>query len=64
MDQNKNPAQDGPDDRDNMGGQERGTGSQGEKNSSGISNRGIGKDDEQAGLPSRGSSDESGQSER
>jgi len=34
----------------------RGTGSQGEKNSSGISNRGMSESDEQADLPSRGSS--------
>ena len=44
--------------RGNMGGQERGTGSQGERNSSGISNRGMSESDEQADLPDRGSSDE------
>jgi hypothetical protein len=49
-----------------MGNQERGTGRQGEKNSSGISNRGMSESDEQADLPSRGSSsdDSSDQSER
>lgn len=36
-------------------GPERGTGNQGEKNSSGISNRGMDKSEEQADLPSRGS---------
>jgi hypothetical protein len=46
------------DNRGNMGGPERGTGSQGEKNSSGISNRGMDRSEEQADLPSRGSSDE------
>jgi hypothetical protein len=55
---------------EDMGSQERGTGSQGEKNSSGISNRGMSESEEQADLPSRGSSspssddDSSGQSER
>ncbi len=44
--------------RSNPGGPERGTGSQGEGNSSGISNRGMDRDEEQADLPSRGSSDE------
>ena len=51
--------------RSNMGGQERGTGSQGEKNRSGISNRGMSQDEEQLDLPSRGSSEEDDfQSER
>ncbi len=45
----RNPAE-GPRD------QTRGTGRQGEKNSSGISNRGMSESDEQADLPSRGSS--------
>jgi hypothetical protein len=40
-------------------GQERGAGKQGEKNSSGISNRGMSEDEEQADLPRRGSSDQS-----
>jgi len=44
--------------RGNPGGPERGTGSQGERNSSGISNRGMNRSEEQADLPSRGSSDE------
>ena len=44
--------------RSNMGGQERGTGSHGEKNRSGISNRGMSADEEQLDLPSRGSSDD------
>ena len=44
--------------RSNMGGQERGTGGQGEKNRSGISNRGMSADEEQLDLPSRGSSDD------
>jgi len=49
-----------------MGSEERGGGRQGEKNSSGISNRGMGESDEQADLPSRGSSsdDSSDQAER
>jgi len=51
--------------RSNMGGQERGTGSQNEKNRSGISNRGMSSDEEQLDLPSRGSSDDDdSQSER
>jgi hypothetical protein len=52
--------------RGNMGDQKRGTGSQGEQNSSGISNRGMNKSQEQMDLPSRGWSDEdpSDQSER
>ena len=44
--------------KSNMGGQERGTGSQGEKNRSGISNRGMSPNEEQLDLPSRGSSDD------
>ena len=44
--------------RGNPGGPERGTGNQGERNSSGISNRGMDRSEEQADLPSRGSSDE------
>src|ERR1041384_6322199 len=57
----------------NMGSQERGTGSKGERNSSmsesrsssGISNRGMSSRDEQSDLPSRGSSSDSNdQSER
>ena len=57
----------------NMGSQERGTGSKGERNSSmsesrsssGISNRGMSSRDEQSDLPSRGSSsDDFDQSER
>jgi len=44
--------------RGNPSGPERGSGSQDEKNSSGISNRGMNKSEEQADLPSRGSSDE------
>ena len=49
-----------------MGSEERGAGRQGEKNSSGISNRGMSESDEQADLPSRGSSsdDSSDQSAR
>jgi len=47
------------DNRGNVAGQERGTGRQGEKNSSGISNRGMSEREEQADLPSRGWSDES-----
>jgi hypothetical protein len=49
-----------------VGSQERGAGRQGEKNSSRISNRGMSESDEQADLPSRGSSsdDSSDQSER
>src|SRR5262252_1596147 len=52
--------------KSNMGGQERGTGSQGEKNRSGISNRGMSPNEEQLDLPSRGSSDDDSldQSER
>jgi hypothetical protein len=52
--------------RTNMGGQERGTGSQGEKNRGGISNRGMSPNEEQLDLPSRGSSDDDSldQSER
>jgi len=51
--------------RSNMGSQERGTGSQNEKNRSGISNRGMSSDEEQLDLPSRGSSDDDDfQSER
>jgi hypothetical protein len=52
--------------RSNMGGQERGTGSHGEKNRSGISNRGMNPEEEQMDLPSRGSSDDESfdQSER
>ena len=50
--------------RSNMGRQERGTGNQGEKNRSGISNRGMSRDEEQLDLPSRGSSDDDFQSER
>ena len=47
-------------------GQERGAGNQGERNSSGISNRGMDRSKEQADLPSRGSSEEdwNDQSER
>ena len=44
--------------RSNPSGPQRGTGSQGERNSSGISNRGMDRSEEQADLPSRGSSDE------
>ena len=40
----------------NMGSQERGKGSHGEKNRSGISNRGMSPGEEQMELPSRGSS--------
>jgi hypothetical protein len=52
--------------RSNMGGQERGTGTQNEKNRSGISNRGMSSDEEQLDLPRRGSSDDDSkdQSER
>jgi hypothetical protein len=50
--------------RSNMGSQERGTGGQGEKNRSGISNRGMSPEEEQLDLPSRGSSDDDFQSER
>jgi hypothetical protein len=50
--------------RSNMGSQERGTGGEGEKNRSGISNRGMSSDDEQLDLPSRGSSDDDFESER
>lgn len=50
--------------RTNMGSQERGTGSHSEKNRSGISNRGMSRDEEQLDLPSRGSSDDDFQSER
>src|SRR5262245_64512265 len=50
--------------RSNMGSQERGTGAQGEKNRSGISNRGMRREEEQLDLPSRGSSDDDSQSER
>jgi hypothetical protein len=52
--------------RSNIGGQERGTGGQGEKNRSGISNRGMSPNEEQLDLPSRGSSDDDSfdQSER
>ena len=75
MDQNNNTrGQQGPGDRkssrnDSMEGQERGTGTQGERNSSGISNRGMSETEEQADLPDRGSrsddsGDYSGQSER
>lgn len=39
--------------------QTRGTGTQGEKNSSGLANRGMSESEEQADLPSRGSSDRS-----
>jgi len=44
--------------RGNRGGPERGTGSHGERNASGISNRGMNRSEEQADLPSRGSNDE------
>ena len=44
--------------RGNPGGPERGTSNQGERNSSGISKRGMDRSGEQADLPSRGSSDE------
>ena len=50
--------------RSNMGSEERGTGSQSEKNRSGISNRGMSPDEEQVDLPRRGSSDDDFQSER
>lgn len=53
--------------RSNMGTQERGSGSHGEKNRSGISNRGMSPDEEQLDLPSRGSTSDDaskGQSER
>ena len=50
--------------RSNMGSQERGTGAQGEKSRSGISNRGMSREEEQLDLPSRGSSDDDFQSER
>ena len=50
--------------RSNMGSAERGTGNQGEKNRSGISNRGMSQDEEQLDLPSRGTSDDDFQSER
>ncbi len=52
--------------RGKPGGQDRGAGSQGERNSSGISNRGMDKSKEQADLPSPGSSEEdwNDQSER
>ena len=52
--------------RGNMGSQERGTGNEGERNSSDISNRGMDESEEQADLPSRGSSvdDDLDQSER
>jgi hypothetical protein len=50
--------------RTNMGSQERGTAIQSEKNRSGISNRGMSRDEEQLDLPSRGSSDNDFQSER
>jgi hypothetical protein len=67
---NREPAEGGRNqsagNRGNMGGQERGTGSQGERNSSGISNRGMNRSEEQEDLPSRGSRDQdsSDQSER
>ena len=65
---NREPAESGGQKSGNRGdmGPERGTGTQGERNSSGISNRGMDKSKEQADLPSRGSSDEdwSDQSER
>jgi len=50
--------------RTNMGSQERSTGSQSEKNRSGISNRGMSRDEEQLDLPNRGSRDDDFQSER
>ena len=50
--------------RSDMGSQQRGTGSQSEKNRSGISNRGLSRDEEQLDLPSRGSRDDDSQSER
>ena len=52
--------------RGNMGGQERGTGKQGERNAGGISNRGMSGSEEQADLPSGGSDsdDDLEQSER
>ena len=52
--------------RNNMGSEERGTGSQSEKNRSGISNRGMSRDEEQLDLLRRGSSDDDSmdQSER
>ena len=79
MDQNtKTPEQQGQgrnenqdDSRGNMDSQERGTGRQGEKNSTGISNHGMDPIEEQDDLPYRDSvsddesiSDESDQSER
>jgi len=50
----------------NRGATERGAGSQGERNSSGISNRGMDRAEEQADLPSRGTGDQdtNDQSER
>ena len=44
--------------RAHTGGLERGSGSQDERTSSGISNRGMGRSEEQADLPSRGTSQE------
>ena len=67
---NREPAESGrgknTGNRGNTGSQERGAGSQGEKNSSGISNRGMDRSKEQEDLPSRGSSEEdwNDQSER
>lgn len=66
---NREPAESGRDQNSGNRGNtspERATGSQGERNSSGISNRGMDRSKEQADLPSRGSSDEdwSDQSER
>ena len=59
---NREPAEGGRSqntgDRSNPSGPERGTGSQGERNSSGISKRGMDRSEEQADLPSGGSSDE------
>ena len=59
---NREPAEDGrgqnTGNRGNPGGPERGTGNQGERNSSGISNRGMNRNEEQADLPIRGWSDD------
>jgi hypothetical protein len=59
---NREPAEDGrgqnTGNRGDSSGPEPETANEGERNSSGISNRGMNRSEEQADLPSRGSSDD------
>ena len=50
--------------RSNIGSQERGTGTQSEKNRGGTSNRDMSPDEEQLDVPIHGSRDDDFQSER